>query len=217
MKKTLYLLHFWLLSSPLQAEILEGFEGKHNWQIADWGDEAKIEVTTEAFSEGEKALKIYWVEGAKRRGKGMVIERDISALNKDFSSLRMDIHLPDIASAQIAVAIDTDEYFESQPFELEKGWNKDVVFYLQGKTWKAKTNSWQYQSPVNLTTAPKKIYLIFYMPEQATGFFHLDNIRTGQEPQTQTSSGPQAAAQPVRSKKNHYRPRELPLEIFIRP
>ncbi len=202
---------------PLWAESLENFEGNVAWRAADWGDEAKAEVSGEQFSEGQKSLKIFWSEGAQRKGKGIVIERDISALSKDFSTLRLDVLMPDIANAQMAMAVDTDEYFESQVFPLESGWNKDLAFYLNAKTWKAKTTSWQYQTGVNLTTAPKKIYLLFYLPEQATGRFYIDNIRVSLEQAPKVTAGPQAETLPVRTKKNHYRPRELPLEIFIRP
>jgi hypothetical protein len=210
---------FFILSLPqfAQAELLDGFESDNKWRIADWGDEARSEVTEGSATEGKKALKIFWLEGAQRKGKGIVLERDISSLGREFTSLRMDVELPALATAQVAMAIDTDEYFESMPFNLEKGWNRDVVFYLKSKTWKAKTTSWQYQSAVNLTTLPKKIYLLFYMPDQPTGHFHIDNIRLAQEVEPQVSVGPAAEQQPVRSKKNHYRPRELPIEIFIRP
>jgi hypothetical protein len=220
MKKTvqsLALFSLLVLPTMARAELLDGFEKDNKWRIADWGDEAKAEMVEGAFTEGQKSLKIFWLEGAQRKGKGIVIERDIGSLGREFTSLRMDIELPEISSAQVAMAIDTDEYFESQPFNLEKGWNRDVVFYLKSKTWKAKTTSWQYQSAVNLTTLPKKIYLLFYMPDQPTGHFHIDNIRLAQEAEPQVSVGPAAEQQPVRSKKNHYRPRELPIEIFIRP
>ncbi|HYX36411.1 MAG: hypothetical protein M3Q07_28445 [Pseudobdellovibrionaceae bacterium] len=206
-----------LLPTQARAELLDGFEKDNKWRLADWGDESKSETTETSFTEGQKSLKIFWLEGAQRKGKGIVIERDISSLGREFTSLRLDIELPEISNAQVAMAIDTDEYFESMPFNLEKGWNRDVVFYLKSKTWKAKTTSWQYQSAVNLTTVPKKIYLLFFMPDQPTGIFHLDNIRLAQEVEPQVSVGPQAEQQPVRSKKNHYRPRELPIEIFIRP
>ena len=206
-----------LLPTQARAELLDGFEQDSKWRIADWGDEAKSELTEGTFTEGKKSLKIFWLEGAQRKGKGIVIERDISSLGREFTSLRMDIELPEITTAQVAMAIDTDEYFESQLFNLEKGWNRDVVFFLKSKTWKAKTTSWQYQSAVNLTTLPRKIYLLFYMPDQPTGSFHMDNIRLAQEVEPQVSVGPAAEQQPVRSKKNHHRPRELPIEIFIRP
>lgn len=214
---SLLLLPLFSLQSLAHAELLDGFEKDNKWRIADWGDEARSELTEASFTEGQKAVKIFWLEGAQRKGKGIVIERDISSLGREFTSLRLDVELPEISSAQVAMAIDTDEYFESMPFNLEKGWNRDVVFYLKSKAWKAKTTSWQYQSAVNLTTVPKKIYLLFYMPDQPTGHFHLDNIRLAQEVEPQVSVGPQAEKQPVRSKKNHYRPRELPIEIFIRP
>jgi hypothetical protein len=211
------LFSFLLLPTLARAELLDGFETDSKWRVADWGDEAKSEITEGTFTEGKKSLKIFWLEGAQRKGKGIVIESDISSLGREFTSLRMDIELPEITSAQVAMAIDTDEYFESQPFNLEKGWNRDVVFYLKSKTWKAKTTSWQYQSAVNLTTLPRKIYLLFYMPDQPTGSFHMDNIRLAQEVEPQVSVGPAAEQLPVRSKKNHHRPRELPIEIFIRP
>jgi hypothetical protein len=215
--QSLMLFFLILLPNVAKAELLDGFEQDSKWRIADWGDEAKAEITEGTFTEGKKSLKVFWLEGAQRKGKGIVIERDISSLGREFTSLRMDIELPEITTAQVAMAIDTDEYFESQPFNLEKGWNRDVVFYLKSKTWKAKTTSWQYQSAVNLTTLPRKIYLLFYMPDQPTGVFHIDNIRLAQEVEPQVSVGPAAEQLPARTKKNHYRPRELPIEIFIRP
>ncbi len=205
------------LPTRATADLLDGFEKDSKWRVADWGDDAKSELMDGTFTEGQKSLKVFWLEGAQRKGKGIVLERDISSLGREFSSLRMDVELPAVSNAQVAMAIDTDEYFESQPFNLEKGWNRDVVFYLKSKNWKAKTTSWQYQSAVNLTTLPRKIYLLFYMPDQPTGQFHIDNIRLAQEVEPQVSVGPAAERQPERSKKNHQRPRELPIEIFIRP
>ncbi|MCX6128603.1 MAG: hypothetical protein NTX25_05995 [Proteobacteria bacterium] len=205
------------LALKAQAQALETFESKHSWQFADWSDQAKFEVSKEQFSEGQQSLKVYWEEGAKKQGKGIILERDISALGREFTSVRLDVQIPDISSASMAIAIESDEYYESPSLPLESGWNKDMVFFLKTKNWKAKSTSWQYQAAVNLAVAPKKIFLLFYLPVQPTGQFFVDNIRLTQELEPQIRVGPQAEVQPVRTKKNHYRPRELPLEIFIHP
>ena len=201
-----------------QAEILERFEGRHYWQIAPWGDEASTGVSKEQASDGEKALEIHFAAKMANRGKGIVLERDLSSLGRDFNRLTIDVYNEGPAKISVALSVETDEYYESVALPLEKGWNKDLSFSLQTKTYKAKTSNWKYETNVNLSGQPKKMSLIFYREGATEGTFFVDHMRIDQDTGAAVLETPAGAPGTIieRSKKHHYRPKGLPIEIFIR-
>lgn len=211
----------WLCPSLAAApqEVLEGFEGRHFWQLAPWSDEAKAIVSEEQASEGKKALEIHFSTAMANRKKGIVLERDLSSLGREFNRLNLDVYSEGPAKILVAIAVETDEYFESQALPLEKGWNKDLSFVLTSRTFKAKSTNWKFETSVNLSSPLKKISLIFYRegPENE-GTFFVDRMVISEEERPLEESDPPGVPSKVieRGKKNHYRPRGLPIEIFIR-
>ncbi len=203
---------------PLWAEILESFEGRHYWQIAPWGDEASFGVSKEEASEGEKSLEIHFASKMANRGKGIVLERDLSSLGREFNLLTIDVFNKGPAKLSVALAVEADEYYESVALPLEKDWNKNLTFALASKTFKSKTSNWKYQTSVNLTSPPKKMSLLFYREGAAEGTFFVDHLRIEVDAGHAEVETPVGAPGAIieRSKKHHYRPKGLPIEIFIR-
>lgn len=214
-----YLSIFWLAClgiSEAQAAPLESFEDKFYWQVANWGDEAKSGVSSEQVSVGDKSFEIHFAPEMANRGKGIVLERDLSSLGQEFSRVTLDVYNKGPAKISVALAFETDEYYESQAVPLEKGWNKNISFMLRAKVFKSKASNWQYETSVNLGSPLKKMFVLFYRDGGNEGTFFVDNLQIFQD--AGTDSEQQGAPSRVieRSKKNHYRPRGLPIEIFIR-
>lgn len=211
-----------LLCSPslfaAKQEVLEGFEGRHYWQLAPWSDEANAVDSSEQTSEGTKSLEIHFAPTMANRGKGIVLERDLSSLGREFNKLSIDVFNEGPAKISVALAVETDEYFESQALPLEKGWNKNLTYLLRGRTFKSKSTNWKFETSVNMSSPLKKMSLIFYREGAAEGTFFVDNIQISEEVGQDEPAPPNGAPSKIieRGKKNHYRPRGLPIEIFIR-
>ncbi len=206
-------------STRLSADILESFEGKQFWQVAPWGDEAKSALSQERSSDGQSSLEVYFGPEMKNQNKGIVIERDLSNYGQEFNKLAIDVFNEGPAKLSVALAVETDEYFESQSLPLEKGWNNNIAFFLATRTFKSKSSNWRYETSVNLKSQMKKVYLIFYRNQAPEGSFFLDKITVSQElapAGTQSGNGSMGKHDVERSKKYHYRPKGLPLEIFTR-
>lgn len=198
------------------ATVLESFEDKFYWQIANWGDEAKSGVSREQVSAGENAFEIHFSPDMADRGKGIVLERDLSSLGQEFGRLTLDVYNKGPAKINVAVAFETDEYYESQAVPLEKGWNKNISFQLGAKVFKSKASNWQYEASVNRSSPLKKVFVIFYREGGHEGTFFVDNLQIFQDSGAETNQTGAPSRVIERSKKNHYRPRGLPIEIFIR-
>ncbi len=220
LRRGLALLFGCCLSSSGYAEIFEGFESKLYWQVAPWGDEAKSGISKERVSEGQTSLEVYFGPEMKQQKKGVVIERDLSNFSEEFNKLTIDVFNEGPAKISVALAVETDEYFESVALPLEKGWNKGLSYFLDGHMFKSKSSNWQYESSVNLKSPLKKIYLIFYRNDAPEGRFFIDHIEVTREIAPSIAraiSGETSGKHEVeRSKKYHYRPKGLPIEIFTR-
>ncbi len=204
------------ISSLASATVLESFEDRFYWQIANWGDEAKSGTSQAEVSAGQYSFEVHFSPAMANRGKGIVLERDLNSLGQEFSRVTVDIFNRGPSKINVALAMETDEYYESQALPLEKGWNKNISFTLRTKAFKSKASNWQFETSVNLDVPMKKMYFIFYREGNAEGSFFVDNIQAFQDDPAAAGSEGVPSKVIERGKKNHYRPRGLPVEIFIR-
>jgi hypothetical protein len=205
------------MSTQVRADVFEGFETKQNWQIADWGDAAQAELRGDAVSEGQKSLQVSWVKAGLRKAKGIVIEQNLAIHNIKIEQVQLDVFLGASITGQLALAVETDEYYESKPIPLRSGWNRDLSFAFSQAQWKTKSSQWLYQIKVRQEILAKKLYVIFYPIEAIDGTLTIDSVRLKEPKGPQTKNQSLQALTPSRKKSNHYRPRELPIELFIRP
>jgi hypothetical protein len=218
----------WLLASlfclapnttAADSRMLADFESRnHYWRLADWGDKGSLEIVDQHASSGNKALMIRFTPDDATKGKGLVLERDLTNFAQTFDRVTIDIYTQLARdNIGIALAVDTDQYYESEPFALHQGWNEGISFDLTESMFKASSTNWQYQAAVNLTRDPQKLMFLLYREGLKEGAFYVDNIRVSHRedglPQKSTAN---SEHQP-RSKKDHYRPDDLPVDIFIIP
>ncbi|MFW7379655.1 MAG: hypothetical protein ACOH5I_12655 [Oligoflexus sp.] len=221
MKKILFLYMISCFPPVIAQEnvLLETFEEKNiYWRLADWGDGADIGRNHEEKTEGETSLEIHFDAEHTDRGKGLVLERDLTALPVEFDRIIVDVW-SGVGDEKIslALAIDTDQYYESQSIALRSGWNRNISFDLNQSNYKSASTQWNYNSSVRRDQLAKKIMLLFYKSGVQEATILIDHVRLqktadpcaacpGRKPRSRIESEP----------RNHPLPRELPLEIFLR-
>lgn len=211
-----------LFSCQLMAQepvFVEPFDHKKpQWRLANWGDEAEIRTVLIDKAEENLALELQFNPNHKDRGKGMVLERDLSALPIAFDRIKLDVwsDLPD-KTLSLAIAVDTDQYYESQSMFLANGWNKGISFNLRQPTFKSASTQWRNNSAVRLDQVAKKVMLLFYKNQNKEGRIQIDNVEFQQSKKPCPDSQKTESSNSIKATpRNHPIPQELPLELFLR-
>ena len=213
-----YTIFLWMLAGMSSGqELFESFEGDSFWVLAGWGDQGTISKAVEHATDGTFALKVGFNRENKAIGKGIVVERDLQGMDLSLSKLSLDCMNRSSEPIQISIAIETDQYYESQPVLVLQGEQKNILYDLTQSIFKSNSTNWEFSSPVKLSELPKKILLIFYRPTLESGLIYVDNIRTYKNNCDCRSRKDAMPTTYSRIRENRYRPPNLPVEIFLRP
>jgi len=206
-------------SSAQENALVESFEEKGIfWRLADWGDGADLTINTTEATHGGSSLQLHFNTRHADRGKGLVLERDLTALPVEFDRIVVDIWSgAGDQQLSIALAIDTDQYYESKSLQLNSGWNRNILFDLTQSTYKSASTQWNNSAPVRRDQLAKKIMFLIYKNGVKEARLLIDQVRL----QKLTDPCADCASKRPRSRiksqpSNHPIPRELPLEIFLR-
>ncbi len=164
--------------------VWDSLESKHLWSIAQWGDAAKLAVAPDNKTEGEKCFKVsFGPEGKQNPPKGVVLEREQSAIDLDTSKkLTVDVY-NDGPPLEMALVLYTDEFIESSTATIKKGLNKDITFDLHAKDFKSPTSKWQYNySPRPGTIAWRIMFIMYTEDPDIKSTVCFDNIRLERTP-----------------------------------
>ncbi|MDD5737377.1 MAG: DUF5060 domain-containing protein [Candidatus Omnitrophica bacterium] len=162
----------------------DGFESRNLWTIAPWGDAAKLTVSAENKVEGQKCFKVsFGPEGKQNPPKGVVLEREQSAIDLDTSKkLTVDI-FNDGPPFELALVLYTDEFIESSTTTVRKGLNKDIEFDLHANDFKSPNSKWQYSYTPHPGTIAWRIMFIMYAEDtEAKANVYFDNMRLERAP-----------------------------------
>ena len=173
-----------LHAAETETVLWDGLESNRLWSIAQWGDAAKLTVTPENKTEGEKCFKVeFGPEGKQHPPKGVVLEREQSAIDLNSTKkLMVDIY-NDGPPFELALVLYTDEFIESSTETIKKGLNKDVAFNIHEKDFKSPTSNWQYNYAPRAGTIAWRIMFIMYAEDtEAKANVYFDNIRVERTP-----------------------------------
>ncbi|MFA5339021.1 MAG: DUF5060 domain-containing protein [Candidatus Omnitrophota bacterium] len=171
-------------AAETETVVWDGLESKNLWSIAPWGDAAKLTVTPEDKTEGEKCFKVeFGPEGKQNPPKGVVLEREQSAIDLDSTKkLVVDIY-NDGPPFELALVLYTDEFIESATETIKKGLNKDITFKVHEKNFKSPTSNWQYNYAPRAGTIAWRIMFVIYSEDvEAKANVYFDNIRVERTP-----------------------------------
>lgn len=176
-KRLALLLFVTVAAKPLPAEYLwEGFEKENLWLIAAMEENAVLSMKPEtAYStEGERSLML-GLDKTSWALKGLVAREGLFDLS-GIDGISFDV-LSEM-SVSVSVGLSTgkeNEWFESRPFSLRRGWNRDLKVNFQEKKWKSRASLWENTVlPQNLNDT-RKIAISFFNGEK--GNVYIDNIR----------------------------------------
>ncbi|MDD4879330.1 MAG: hypothetical protein PHR22_02600, partial [Candidatus Omnitrophica bacterium] len=171
-------------AAETETVLWDGLEAKHLWSLAQWGDAARLTIVPDNKTEGEKCFKVeFGPEGKQNPPKGLVLEREQSAIDLDSTKkLIVDIY-NDGPPFELALVLYTDEFIESATETIKKGLNKDVTFNIHEKDFKSPTSNWQYNYAPRAGTIAWRIMFIMYAEDtEAKGNIYFDNIRVERTP-----------------------------------
>ncbi|MFA6355887.1 MAG: DUF5060 domain-containing protein [Candidatus Omnitrophota bacterium] len=167
-----------------ETVVWDSLEAKHLWSLAQWGDAAKLSIVADNKTEGEKCFRVsFGPEGKQNPPKGVVLEREQSAIDLDTSKkLMVDIY-NDGPPLEMALVLYTDEFIESSTATIRKGLNKDITFDLHAKDFKSPTSKWQYSYTPRPGTIAWRIMFVMYTEDpDVKSDVYFDDIRIERTP-----------------------------------
>jgi len=155
---------------PAAAAWVDRFERKQpDWRAASWGNPATLETVER---DGEKMLHIVARPGASDK------VALIKTIGMDLTSRRrvtVEVHNVGKTPVGVALAVTTDEWYETPPQKVAGGERKTLTFDLRATDFKAKSGNWTHTVGVKRLERPKSIALLFYTTKG--GEFYVDNLR----------------------------------------
>ena len=150
--------------------VLDDFETGHNWRSVTWPNANQCSLTV--------------LEGSNTRRLRMRLaggDHDKSALMRqlrlDISSrsrLVMDVENDCGENVPIAIAVQTNTYFESRPHMLRPGLNRGVAFNLKTGDFKTEATSWTHRTKITRPRTAMWLYVLVY--HKRPGALIFDNV-----------------------------------------
>ncbi|MBU1078580.1 MAG: DUF5060 domain-containing protein [Spirochaetes bacterium] len=161
--------------------LFDSFEEGNDWEMVTWGDEAKLNISKNEISEGRYSLKVSFTpQGRKEKNKGIFIRKSISGTPEELKKIVVDIYNDTgTENISLAIALDSEEYYESPQTVLKKGWNKNLLFDLLQNNFKSGSSGWEYSTSLKKNLGLGAFFFIFYLNNTKYGEIYVDNIRTG--------------------------------------
>ena len=151
--------------------VLDDFDtAGHIWSAVGWPNANPL-VLTHVPEGGAGHLKISLPGG--KQDKAAIFR----PIRLDFSTrqrLRMDIVNNSGEPLRIAIALQTNTYYESRWMHLKTGLNKNVTFNLLSGDYKCAATRWSPAARITKLDSVSYLYLLFY---NRTGELQLDNVK----------------------------------------
>jgi len=150
--------------------VLDDFEQGHDWRSVTWPNANPCQL---AVLEGpeSKRLRVTIPEGAQDK---CAIVRQFRADLSSRSAIVFDAENRTDSYIPVAVALITDEYYESRPVMLRPGVSKGITFQLGSGDFKCKATSWTHAAQITRPDSCMWLHILFYHNER--GVVILDNI-----------------------------------------
>jgi len=150
---------------------LDDFEGQgHNWSAVRWDNANPCDLSV-VTGTATGRLRIKLVGGDKEKS---AIVRPVGLDFSSRSRIRMDIFNDCGSVLRVAIAIQTNSYYESRWKYLKIGQNNNVTFNLAAGDYKSAATRWTPAARIAKLQSVGYIYLLFY---NRSGEILLDNIR----------------------------------------
>jgi len=150
--------------------LLDDFEQGHDWRSVTWPNANPCQIAVVEGTDG-KRLQVTIPDG--QQDKCAIVRQ----LRVDLSSriaISFDAENRTGSFIPVAVAVITDEYYESRPIMLRPGLTKGITFQLRSGDFKCKATSWTHASRVSRPDSCMWLHILFYHNER--GVVLLDNI-----------------------------------------
>jgi len=144
------------------------------WRPEKWGNPAKVEIVEQ---DGKPRLRVTLEPGDKDKA---ALIRGLAMDCASRGALVLDIENGTEEKVGLALAIVTDEWYETPVVELAPGPNKAVAFDLRAGNFKAASTEWKHAAAVKQLDKPKFVSLLLYTKQ--AGVFTLGNVRLPKAP-----------------------------------
>ncbi len=170
-------------STSTSTFLIDGFEKNLRWENKEWGDSAKLELSSDNVSEGKKALQASFTPEGSKGQKKFVIRRELGGKAHDLGEIYVDVFNPlPTSGVELALAIEADQYYETKPLALKAGWNKGLSFKIDGADLKSKASNWGYKTSVPKEVDLGSLIFLVHTGEANAGIFFFDNVRSNGKP-----------------------------------
>ena len=170
------------VSTQGAAYLLDGFEKDLKWETKEWADGAKLELVSDSVTEGKQALRASFSPSTSKGQKKFILRRTLGGRVRDMKVVQVDIFNSLPTSARLALALEADQYYETDAQELKQGWNRGISFRIDGQNLKSKQSNWEYSTGVPTEVELGSIYLLVQTGEANAGVFYIDNMRSAGKP-----------------------------------
>ncbi len=182
-----------LAATSSKSYLVDSFEQQLRWELKEWGDKAQLDLASDAVSDGRQALRVSFSQEGSRGQKKIVLRRSVHGYAKDLKAFELDVFNPFPGkNVELALAIEADQYYETDKISLTQGWNRKLHFAIdQEAKLKSSASNWEFTAKIPDQAKLGSLILLIYTGGVPTGSFAIDNIR---------SLGPMAAASSPRQK-----------------
>jgi hypothetical protein len=161
-----------------KVTVVDSFDGELSWQVPEgWGDPAEIEQVAGANGKTNRIMEVRFRIAENHKAVvscPLGTYMDLSA----YDALRLDLNSLLPVPCLVAVGFETlpeHQYVESAPQVVHPGWNKELTFRLDAKTFKSAAGGWRYgESAGDLKNVRRLLLLMYAIPD---GRVQVDNLR----------------------------------------
>jgi len=150
--------------------ILEDFEAGNSFRAENWPNANP--VTLEVVQrEGSRMLHVATPGGGQEK---IAFSRPVAMDWSSRTQLTLDIESTATEAVRLAIAVETDTFYESRPRIIRPGVNKAVSFNLDAGDFKSVKTGWTHATAVNQRNYVVRLYFLVYYARKAD--FYVDNI-----------------------------------------
>lgn len=174
-----------LKATPPTSEgyLLDDFEKNLHWETKEWADGAQLELSTDAVTEGKQSLRASFSPSSSKGQKKFVLRRSLGGKAQNLQEIWLDVFNPlPTPGVEVALALEADEYYETDKISLKQGWNRDLSFRIDSQKLKSKSSDWEYRVGIPANTDIGSLYILLHTGEANAGSFHIDRLRSRGKP-----------------------------------
>ncbi len=180
-------------AAQAKTYLIDSLEQSMRWEVKEWGDSANLEIVPESATDGQKSLRVSFNNEGRQSQKKIVLRRPIQGLAEEMKTIELDLFNPfPQKHIELALAVEADQYYETEKVSLHQGWNRKLKFAIDHKgKLKSTASNWEFTAQIPPKAKVGSLILLLYTDGVQTGSFHVDNFR---------SQGPQQPLQTLRQK-----------------